>query len=218
MRQELRFMIALVGTALCIQANIHYFSHLWIWHWSWPAPNSPFYVFTFLSRIGVPLIINLVYLKFSAQNLGLGFPRFSGIPKKTLAGIGLLAALLPGIIFLIRLDSSYVQYYSNLNPYHFLVFTMSTLPAWEFLHRGFLLFGLAAVFKKLKTPSGETIAIVIVCIFEVMFHFSKPPLEAFGMMLGSPILSLIALRTQSIWLPLLIHLYIEALFVFFVSG
>ena len=97
-----------------------------------------------------------------------------------------------------------------------MLFTGSTLTGWEFLHRGFLLMGLVYILterERLSAPTASITAIALVWAFEVLFHFIKPELEALGMLVGSPVLSWLALRTRSIWIPFLIHLLVELLFV-----
>jgi len=58
--------------------------------------------------------------------------------------------------------------------------------------------------------------VLFTLVFEVLHHFAKPPLEALALFAGSPLLSWIALRTGSLWIPLVAHLLIEALFFFLV--
>jgi len=66
----------------------------------------------------------------------------------------------------------------------------------------------------LSRKSAEKIAISFVWIFEVVFHFIKPEMEALGMLAGSPLLSYIALRTNSIWIAFFLHLCVEFIFIF----
>jgi membrane protease YdiL (CAAX protease family) len=83
---------------------------------------------------------------------------------------------------------------------------------WELFFRGFLLFGLREVLRAGGRDGADTIAILVTASFEVLYHFIKPsPLEACGMLLGSPILSYVALRHGSVWIPLLGHVWIEYL-------
>ena len=57
------------------------------------------------------------------------------------------------------------------------------------------------------------IALLFVWAFEVLFHFVKPQTEAFGMLVGSPFLSYVTLKTGSIWPAFLLHLGVEAVFI-----
>jgi membrane protease YdiL (CAAX protease family) len=63
-----------------------------------------------------------------------------------------------------------------------------------------------------KTAAHQT-AVVVVWVFEVLFHLIKPKMEAVGMLLGSPFLSYITIKTGSIWPAFLIHLGVEIVFI-----
>ena len=54
----------------------------------------------------------------------------------------------------------------------------------------------------------------IVCIFEVLFHIKKPIYEAIGMIVASPLLSYLTIKTRSLWPALTFHLLIELMFGF----
>lgn len=99
----------------------------------------------------------------------------------------------------------------------FLVFTASTLIGWEVLHRGFLLGGgqyCLTEHYKLHPTAAAVIMVVIVCIFEVLFHIKKPIYEALGMLVASPFLSYLTIKTRSLWPALTFHLMIELIFGF----
>ncbi|MFC1670772.1 type II CAAX prenyl endopeptidase Rce1 family protein [Spirochaetota bacterium] len=185
--------------------------------------GSHFYSLWVILRIVIPVVLIMI-LKIPLSSIGLGLPE---IDRKT--GKGLLAILILLILAFIGIYffQDYIKFYSNL--FHspggsklsrfcnFMIFTSSTLTGWEFLHRGFLLMGIFYVLVKrenIPEDSAKRIAICIVCVFEVVFHFIKPGIEALGLLIGSPILSYIAFRTKSIWLPFLIHLFVELLFIF----
>ncbi|MEI6898181.1 MAG: CPBP family glutamic-type intramembrane protease [Psychromonas sp.] len=99
----------------------------------------------------------------------------------------------------------------------FLIFTTSTLIGWEVLHRGFLLGGgLYCLTKhfKLHPTAAAIIMVMIVCVFEVLFHIKKPIYEAIGMLVASPLLSYLTIKTRSLWPALTFHLLIEIMFGF----
>jgi membrane protease YdiL (CAAX protease family) len=181
-----------------------------------------FYLSWFLLRIPLPLAV-LLLLKIPLSEIGLGLPRVDRrMARVLIAGAVLLAAAFAGIYFM----SGYFSYYSGsfAGPdggragrfANFMIFTASTLTGWEFLHRGFLLMGLRYALagrERLPEKSAVLVAVAVVWVFEVVFHFIKPPLEALGLLIGSPLLSWLALRTRSIWLPFLFHLAVEILFI-----
>lgn len=69
--------------------------------------------------------------------------------------------------------------------------------AWEFIWRGFMLFGL-------KEKFGYY-AVIIQMIPFLILHNGKPPLETFGAILGGIALGILAYRTQSIYYCIVTH-------------
>ena len=71
--------------------------------------------------------------------------------------------------------------------------------AWEFLFRGFLLFGL-------KDKLGEA-SILVQMIPFILLHFGKPSLETIGTILMGIYFGYIVYRGNSYWPALIIHLF-----------
>lgn len=69
---------------------------------------------------------------------------------------------------------------------------------WEFLFRGFMLFGLEKRF-------GALPAILIQTILSAIVHIGKPFSESFGAIAGGIIFGVVAWRTRSIFYPLVLH-------------
>jgi membrane protease YdiL (CAAX protease family) len=69
--------------------------------------------------------------------------------------------------------------------------------AWEFIWRGFMLFGLKEKFG--------FYAVVIQMIPFLILHNGKPPIETFGAILGGIALGILAYRTQSIYYCIVTH-------------
>ncbi|RMG20360.1 MAG: CPBP family intramembrane metalloprotease [Deltaproteobacteria bacterium] len=74
--------------------------------------------------------------------------------------------------------------------------------AWEFLFRGFLLFGLA---RRIGTH-----AIWVQLIPFALMHAGKPELEAYGSIVAGVALGILALRTRSFWWGAFLHAGIAA--------
>jgi membrane protease YdiL (CAAX protease family) len=72
--------------------------------------------------------------------------------------------------------------------------------AWEFLWRGFMLFGLEAKF-------GYYTVLIQMLPF-VILHNGKPELETFGAILGGILLGILALRTRSFIYGVLVHFFV----------
>lgn len=78
------------------------------------------------------------------------------------------------------------------------VFYLVYYIGWEFFFRGFMLFGLE---KKI----GALAAILIQTIPSTIVHIGKPPGEIFGAVVAGLLFGYLAIRTRSIFYPLLIH-------------
>jgi membrane protease YdiL (CAAX protease family) len=69
---------------------------------------------------------------------------------------------------------------------------------WEYLFRGFMLFGLAQSYD-------PTLVILVQTIPSALVHIGKPAVESFAAILAGIAFGYIALRTRSILYPLVIH-------------
>lgn len=69
---------------------------------------------------------------------------------------------------------------------------------WEFLFRGFMLFGL-------EKQYGAITAILIQTIPSAIVHIGKPAYESFGAIFAGLVFGFLAIRTRSILFPFLIH-------------
>jgi len=91
------------------------------------------------------------------------------------------------------------------------------MTGWEFLHRGVLLGGVLYCLRQyMDTPEKTAIvvAVLVVCIFEVLFHIKKPMYESFPFIPASILLSWLTIRTGSLWPAMLLHFSIELNFAF----
>lgn len=182
-----------------------------------------FYYGYLVTCFGIPLIVTLL-LKIPFSQLGLGLP---AIDRKTgkillILFIALLVLFISARVFQFFIFHEYTDKFIALDSkkfsqfINFTFFTLSTLPSWEFLHRAFLLFGIIyALSEQTEIPEDhiQKIAITIVWIFEVMFHLVKPQYETLGMLVGSPVLSYLAIKSRSVWTAFILHLYVELLFI-----
>jgi hypothetical protein len=132
-----------------------------------------------------------------------------GINLKNLKG-GMIVTLISAIIilpitYLVSLSSEFTNFYPmysglNENIKTFLLyesFLLLFLFAWEFIWRGFMLFGL-------ETKFGWY-AIFIQMIPFVILHNGKPVLETFSSIIGALLLGMLALRTRSMIYGFIIH-------------
>jgi membrane protease YdiL (CAAX protease family) len=206
-------LLVLVGAALTFQMTGRY-------HADALVLGRDFYLSWLILRIVLPVAV-LLLLGVPLKRVGLGLPR---VDRNTLLVMIFGTAFLLIVFIGIYSMQGYFDYYSGAFQSggragrfaQFLVFTSSTLTGWEFLHRGFLLFGALYILtehEEIPGPVAAGIAVCLVWAFEVLFHFIKPEVEAAGMLIGSPLLSWLALRTRSIWMPFLMHFMVELLFI-----
>ena len=223
MEEKAKKICLIIVSVIVVQFLCRYYSKHFV-------SGHGFHVLIFMLRIGVPILIATLYLKISWEDLGISIPEISKTGLLWFAGT---LFLIPVCLYLIKINPSYQDYYrsytgSSGDVYvRFAVFTFSTLSGWEFMHRGYLLFSLKKLLAEeelkgsanhLSEQTASVIALLIVMVFETLYHFIKPDMEAFGMLIASPILSLIALRTKSILIPMLIHFYVEAWFILYITA
>jgi len=207
--------LVIIATALLAQL-------IGTYHASSLIVGNYFYLLWVIVRIVLPLGV-LVALNIPLSRIGLGVPRFDPLTRKLVIGAAIvLVAAFGGIYFF----KGYFTFYSSAftepggGSYgrfvNFMIFTSSTLTGWEFFHRGFILMGIYYILTErdgIPADVAARIAIAAVWVFEVVFHFIKPELEAVGLLVGSPLLSWLALRMGSIWVPFLLHFLVELLFI-----
>lgn len=211
-----RPFVAVVGVALVAQLLVRYVTQ------SASLQVGGFYWATALIRLAVPAA-GAVALGLSARRIGLGRPR---VPRRDLAPLAVAAAIgLVVAILALQADSYNDAYGIDRVAAGFgakfriwALFTLSTTVTWEVFHRGFLLPGLRFTLERAAVPvaAATTVAVAVVACFEVLYHVSKPALEPVALLVGSPLLSLLALRYRSLWIPLLVHVAVEGLWFAFV--
>ena len=209
-----RRLAIVIGSALLVQLFVRYWGQTLD-----PLRWGMFYWATAAARIVVPLAV-CAALAIPPGKLGLGKPQLRGRE-----GLWILGALAVATVVALPLlgMQSYQDAYQGLGSSYgrverwvsWISFTASTTLSWELFYRGFLLFGLREVLRAAKRNDADTIAILVTACFEVLSHLIKPPLESFAMLVGSPGLSWFALRQQSLWIPMAVHVCIE--FLWFMS-
>ncbi|MCP4136604.1 MAG: hypothetical protein GY754_36880 [bacterium] len=208
-------LMIIVFTALLAQLIGRVFAFDFIVH-------HHFYMLWVVVRIVIPCFVLLI-LAIPFSELGFRKPE---IEKKMAKALLIMGGILLTVFIFIHIFPQYLLSYSgsftagpHSRLFNFTAFTLTAFVPWEFLHRCFLLMGIIYVLNKrneLPLPESEKIAIVIVWIFEVIFHFAKGGsqiMEAVGMLVFSPILSYITIRTKSVFTGFIAHLIVEYLFI-----
>ena len=215
-------LAAVVGVGLATQIFVRY--------WSQVDPffaSGSFYWGTMTVRAGI-LVGAIVLaipiaggLRNAAVSFGLGLPHVDR--REALWTLGLVVLGTAGAILVLQ-TQSYRDAYATVRVGDFgekltrwALFTLSTSLPWELFHRGFLLHGFKGALDRLQLPAGAAaiIAIAFVTCFESLYHLIKPPEEAIAFIVGSPVLSYLAIRHRSLWIPLAGHLWIEGLWFAF---
>jgi len=175
------------------------------------------YLYWFISDFFTLFILSLLIIKFvlkeNIRDYGLIWGDYkTGIKISVL----FLAVMLP-IIWIASSTDSFVQKYPHLHSVKeswglFLIYESGMLIymfAWEFIWRGFMLFGL-------KEKFGYY-AVLIQMIPFVILHNGKPELETFGAIAGGIALGILALRTKSIYYCVAVHIGVM-FFIDFISA
>ncbi len=149
----------------------------------------------------IPLSVIILYFKESSKKYGIVFGDYKfGL---WISFISLLV-MLPIIWFSSSSDQFALQYpylqSTRENWNIFFIYEIGLLIylfAWEFIWRGFMLFGLEEKFGYY--------AVLIQMIPFVILHNGKPSIETFGAIIGGIVLGVLALRTRSLLYGVLVH-------------
>lgn len=154
----------------------------------------------------VPMLCVLLLFRQKPGEFGFGLGDWKAGLVISLAGIALIAPLL----WLIgRGDPSMQNYYqplAGLLPWN----TFLDLFGWEFLFRGWLLFGYARRF------GAE--AIWLQAVPFALAHIGKPEIETLSTIFGGFAFGWVAWRTRSFLYPLLIHWFVSSFTILVAAG
>jgi len=170
-------------------------------------PNIDLYEFLYwffsdsIILFGIPYLIIKLIFKEDIKNYGVNFKNLkSGVLVILLSVIIILPAT-----YIVSTTKEFTNFYPmypglNQNIKTFLMyesFLILFLFAWEFIWRGFMLFGLESKFG--------WYSIFIQMIPFVILHNGKPAIETFSAILGALFLGVLALRTRSMVYGFIIH-------------
>lgn len=154
----------------------------------------------------IPIVITLLVFRDDPREYGFTIGDWKIGLLLTSLGIGLMAP----ILWLIgRLDPSMQGYYQG---------QLSGLPwstaidlfGWEFIFRGWLLFGYARKFG----PE----AIWLQAVPFALAHLTKPEIETFSTIFGGFAFGWVAWRTKSFLYPFLIHWFVSSFIIIAAAG
>jgi membrane protease YdiL (CAAX protease family) len=166
-------------------------------------PIDPEWLSTFIYCAVCPMAVILIILRKNPLDFGLklGSPRIWGWH------VVVVCTIAAAVLYASSFSSSLQGYYQEQNFDLLTYFWTSciSLAAWEFIYRGYLLFGLR---EKLKEG-----AILLQTIPFVLMHLGKPELETISTIFTGIIFGYVVYRGKSFWPAFIIHLFINIFFV-----
>jgi membrane protease YdiL (CAAX protease family) len=165
------------------------------------------YVDRTLIYLAIPLLITIFIFRQSPREYGFQFGDWRTGLLLTLAGIVLMT---PIIWFLGHNNPAMHAYYKPYLNSNLVLYTFLDLIGWEFIFRGWLLFGYGRMF------GAE--AIWLQAVPFAIAHIGKPEIETLSTIFGGFAFGWIAWRTRSFLYPFLIHWYIATLVIVVVGA
>jgi len=164
---------------------------------------GPEWLSGFLYYAVFPVLVILVILRKNPLDFGLrpGSPRIWGFWV-------LVICLAAAVILYVSSFSTTLQDYYRQDDFNLLVYFLTScvsLFAWEFIYRGFLLFGLREKFRE-----GS---ILVQMIPFALLHLGKPELETVSTIFTGILFGYVAYRGKSFWPAFIIHLFINVFFL-----
>jgi CAAX amino terminal protease family. len=201
-------VISIISTLLLIVEYYHFPLLPWSrWFPAWDTTGLSMKVLdrTLLYFI-IPLLIILVVFRENPKNYGFTFGDWKAGLVITLGAIILISPILWVVA---RENTSMQNYYKPMIgglPWS----TLLDLFGWEFLFRGWLLFG--------YTRQFGTDGIWLQAVPFALAHISKPELETLSTIFGGFAFGWVAWRTRSFVYPLLIHWFVATFTIIVAAG
>jgi len=155
----------------------------------------------------IPVLVTVFVFKEKPSNYGFHLGDWRAGVILTLGGVVLMT---PIIWLLGKSNASMHGYYSNQINIYTPVATFLDLFGWEFLFRGWLLFGYARKFG----PD----ALWLQAVPFALMHIGKPEVETLSTIFGGFAFGWIAYRTRSFIYPFIIHWFIATFVIYVAAG
>jgi membrane protease YdiL (CAAX protease family) len=151
----------------------------------------------------VPLLVILFLLRRNPLDFGLRWGNF----RKWGPQVGAACLILTPILLAASNLPDFQKYYrvEDFQFWKYFLTQCALLAGWEYVFRGFLLFGLKEKFK-------ET-SIVVQMLPFVLLHIGKPELETISTVFTGLYFGWLCYRGQSYWPAFIIHVFINVFFV-----
>jgi uncharacterized protein len=151
----------------------------------------------------LPLLVILVIIRHNPLDFGLRWGNFKFWGPQ----VGIACLILAPILYFSSFLPDFQKYYTleNFNIWTYFLTQFALLSGWEYIFRGFLLFGLKDKYK------GT--AVVIQMLPFVLLHIGKPELETISTIFTGLYFGWVCYRGNSYWPAFIIHLFINVFFV-----
>jgi membrane protease YdiL (CAAX protease family) len=189
-----KIAVLTIASVLLIIGKYYYSLTRWDW-----ADETIFYLL-------IPLFITIFVFRESPREYGFRLGDWKMGLVLTVGGIVLMT---PILWLLVRSDSGMRQYYAWMLP-GLPWITFADLFGWEFLFRGWLLFGYE------KKYGGD--ALWLQSVPFALAHLGKPGVETLSTIFGGFAFGWVAWKTRSFLYPFLIHWYIETFVILAAAG
>ena len=170
-------------------------------------PIGPRWVGSLVYFVALPCLVILVLLRRNPLDFGLRLGQWR------IWGFHTAATFIIGapVLYIASLYPALASYHT-IPQFNLLRYSIETIPylfAWEFVFRGFLLFGLKGRFKE-----GS---ILLQMIPFALLHLGKPEIETISTIPMGIYFGYVAYRGNSFWPAFITHLFINILFRVFVN-
>jgi uncharacterized protein len=176
-------------------------------------------IFMFLSAFILLGLIPFIIIKFIFRESLKEYGLCMGDMKSGFYSILIIFPLIAGLLLYPASNTSeMINYYpldkeAGSSAFSFIRFEFFRIllfyASWEFFFRGFILFGL-------RKYVGNWLAICIQVIPSCLWHIGMPSGEIFSSIMGGVLFGVIAIRTNSILYPLILHMLIGITLDFFI--
>lgn len=158
----------------------------------------------------IPMVIILLIFRDSPGDFGFRLGNWRIGLLYTVAGCLGMAIILWFVARTPAMQAYYEAKAPDSTPYLFYI-TGADLFGWEFMWRGFMLFGMAAVL-------GPGPAIWLQAVPFAFMHLGKPEIETLSTIFGGAAFGFIAWQSESFLYPFLIHWFISSFTMLLASG
>ena len=184
------------------------------YHHNWFPPGKMLGLLSFIEieRLVYFLVIPLVIIRYGFQDSIADYGFRVGDWRLGLKYTLILCAAAGPLLYLVTQLPSMQGYYQQTSPdpWAILVNNAVHLLGWEFLFRGFMLFGLMQVIG----PS----AVLLQAVPFTLMHLGKPEIETLSCIFGGTLFGWVAWRTRSFFYPFLIHLFVSTIVMLIAQG